>query len=153
MTMRKKRVGERRARTGPPATAVGSFRALQAVRRWARIACWLATAILLGLITICAPALGAKEKKVEKTVTGQVLDEAENGIARATVTLTDLNTGKKVAAFTAEDGHYQFSGLQSTHDYEIQASFKNSSSDVRKVTSIDSRHKIVVNLRIPPPEN
>lgn len=104
----------------------------------------------MAMVTLCALPLVAKEKKIERTVSGQVLDQAENGIAGATVTLTDVNTEKKIAAFTREGGHYQFSDLQPTHDYEVQATYKGSSSDVRKVSSIDSRHRIVLNLRIPP---
>lgn len=146
MKKRKKKPGDGRLRTGSASAAAGAYNSRRPLWRRAGRNCW----VVMVTVTLCALPLAAKEKKVERTVSGQVLDQAENGIAGATVTLTDVNTGKKTAAFTRESGHYQFSDLQPTHDYEVQATFKGSSSDVRKASSIDSRHRIVLNLRIPP---
>jgi hypothetical protein len=102
------------------------------------------------MATLGAPGALAKEKKViSRTVSGAVLDEADNGIAGATVQLTDLQTGKKVAIYSQEEGQYHFSDLQPRHDYEVQASFHGSSSAVRKVSSADIRNRIVINLTIP----
>lgn len=95
----------------------------------------------------------AKDKKISRTVTGAVLDESENGIVGASVVLTDLQTGKKNATYTKEDGRYQFNDLQPSHDYEVQANHKGLSSEVRKVSSFDDRNTIVLNLRIPPPKD
>jgi hypothetical protein len=103
-------------------------------------ACW---------VPLCFPCLAAKEKAVTKTVSGAVLDEADNAIVGAAVKLTDLYTGKQVAAYTGEGGHYQFADLPPNHDYEVQATYKGSSSDVRKVSSVDTRRRIVINLTIP----
>lgn len=102
---------------------------------------------------LVAGGLAAKEKKVSRTVTGQVLDIDENGIARATVTLTDLQTGKKLAIYSSDDGHYEFSDLNTGHDYEVQASHQGVSSDARRVSSFDNRNRFVINLRIPPPKS
>lgn len=99
-----------------------------------------------------APCLTAKEKKkISRTVAGAVLDQTETGIVGATVTLTDLQTGKKLAIYTKDEGHYQFSDLQPTHDYEVQASYKDTVSEVRKVSSVDTRRRIVINLKVSPP--
>jgi hypothetical protein len=108
------------------------------------IAAWLA-----------APAgLAAKEKHLRpsRLVTGLVSDASDNPISGATVTLNDLETGKKLASYTGDDGRYLFSSLETTREYEVQATFKGVSSRVRKVTTIDPRNKITLNLQIPPPK-
>ena len=109
------------------------------------------------LVTVCmaVPAvLTAKDKPLRpsRTVTGLVSDEADNPISGATVTLKDLETGKQLASYTGDDGRYLFSSLETTREYEVQATFKGVTSRVRKVTTIDPRNKITLNLQIPPPK-
>lgn len=87
-----------------------------------------------------------------RTVSGVVLDEAENGIEGATIELTDLQTEKLVAIYSQEGGQYHFSDLLPSHDYKIKATFKGSSSEVRQISSIDTRLRVVINLTIPGPK-
>ncbi|MEK9138859.1 MAG: carboxypeptidase-like regulatory domain-containing protein, partial [Bacteroidota bacterium] len=81
-----------------------------------------------------------------------VSDEGENPIAGAVVVITDLQTGKKSATYTGADGAYQYAGLEVTRDYEVQANYKGISSQLRKVSTVDPRKRVTVNLRIPPPK-
>ena len=111
---------------------------------------------MLPLAVACLlPASGLASKKnkapTTKTVTGRVLDQAENAISGAEVTLKDLQTGKTVAIYAEPNGQYQFADLDPHHDYEIQAKFKGAASDTRQVSSFDTRWKLVINLTIPPP--
>ena len=117
-----------------------------------RRACGLIAAAVL-LCAFSMPGLLAKEqKKPSRVVTGVVSDEAENPIVGATVVLTNLQTGKKHAIYTGEGGAYQFSDLQTTRDYEVQAAHQGHVSQVRKVSQFDPRNRIVLDLRIPPPK-
>ena len=101
---------------------------------------------------LCAPGLAAKQKAPPtKTVIGEVMDKAENGISGAEVTLKNLQTGKTLAIYANADGHYSFSDLDPHLDYEIQASFKGVSSETRQVSSFDTRMKVVIDLIISPP--
>jgi len=110
-------------------------------------------AILLSAIAFCAlPAVAKKKKVISKVVSGVVVDASDNPIASATVELTDKQTGKSVAIYAEENGSYQFADLNPNHDYEIQAKSQNKSSEVRKLSSLDDRDNIVINLKIPPPE-
>lgn len=117
-----------------------------------RSVCGLVIVAAILLPALAAPHVAAKEKKPSRVVTGVVSDEADNPIVGAAVALTDLSTGKKSATFTQEGGTYQFTGLEPTRDYEVQASYKGLTSEVRRVTVIDPRNRIVLNLRIPPPQ-
>jgi len=112
----------------------------------------LLVALTLGALLLVSAGLLAKEKRVVRTVTGAVLDEGENGLVGATVALTDLRTGERTAAYTQEGGRYQFSDLNPAHDYEIRASYHGATSEVRRISSIDTRTRIVINLRIVPPK-
>jgi hypothetical protein len=109
--------------------------------------------LLVGVLVLCAPGLAREKKPVTKTVSGVVLDEAENGIEGATIELTDLQTGKLVAIYSQEKGQYSLSGLLPSHDYKIEASFKGSSSEVRQISSFDTRMRLVINLTIPRPKS
>lgn len=124
-------------------TAIGMPRRASRSRR---LVVWALAGIVTGQLT----GLVAKESKPARVVSGVVSDKAENPISGAVVTLTDLQDGKKTATYTGQSGTYQFSDLQITRDYEVQATYKGISSRVRKVSSIDPRNRIVLNLRIPP---
>ena len=114
--------------------------------------CMVSTAFLAAGVLTGAASLIAKEKKPSRLVTGIVSNEAYDPIAGAAVTLTDMQTGKKTALYTGTDGTYLFSGLETTREYEVQATHNGMSSRVRKVNTIDPRNKITLNLRIPPPK-
>lgn len=116
-------------------------------------------AVALALAMFCmvfdAAPLMAKKKKppITKTVRGQVLDNAGNGIAGAAVVMTDLTTHKASAIYTGEGGHFLFSGLSLYQDYQFRAHYKGKTSAVRKVSSWDTRTNLVLNLHIPPPKD
>ena len=109
---------------------------------------------MLGLFSVLCPChLGAKEKpKPTKTVSGIVTDQGDNPVNGATVELSDVSAGKKYAKYTQAGGNYQFADLDPKHDYEVQASYKGKSSDVRRASSLDSRSKIVLNLTLGAPQ-
>ena len=110
-------------------------------------------AVLTVVWLLHASGLAAKKQKgpTTKTVSGMVLDKADNGIGGAEVTLKDLQTGKVLAIYAEANGQYQFTDLDPHHDYEIKATFKGVASEARQVSSFDTRWKLVLNLTIPPP--
>ncbi len=137
----------------PSSNLPGSLGCFAGSARRLKKAGWLGAWALVSFAAFSTIVLaGKKEKKVSRTVTGMVLDEAENGIVGATVTLTDLQAKEASTTVTKESGQYQFSDLNPAHDYEVQAGNKGLSSDVRRVSSFDQRNRIVLNLRIPPPK-
>jgi carboxypeptidase family protein len=101
------------------------------------------------VLVLFAPGLAAKKKKpVTKTIGGVVLDGADNPIVGAAVELTDVTAGKKLAKYSQQAGKYEFADLDPKHDYEVQASFRGMSSEVRKVSSLDDRSVVVVNFTL-----
>jgi len=113
---------------------------------------WGTALVLILTFALAAPHVLAKDlKKPSRVVTGTVLDRDENPIEGAVVRLTDNSTAKTNATYTQKDGEYLFSGLEPSRTYEVQANYKGEFSQVRRVTPIDPRARIVLHLRIPPP--
>ncbi len=117
-------------------------------------ACAVTLAFAALLLGFDSPRLLAKKKPpTSKTVTGQVFDASDNAIAGAAVEMKDLTTGKTSAIYVGPDGHFTFTDLKLTEDYQFQAHYKGQMSEVRKVSSWDTRTNLVVNLHIPAPKD
>ena len=103
------------------------------------------------MLVAAAPG-SAQDKKKEpllKTVHGAVLDKADNPISGAIVYLKNLQTKTVKTSFADDEGHYRFSGLDPNTDYEIHAEFKEDASPVRRLSALDSRKDVYLNLTIP----
>ncbi|HMD85458.1 MAG TPA: carboxypeptidase-like regulatory domain-containing protein [Terriglobia bacterium] len=111
------------------------------------------TLLLLGGILLWGASAGWAKDKVptSRIVSGVVIDPAENPIQGAMIELTDLQTKKVLDIYSQGGGQYQFTNLRFDHDYTVKATYKNSSSEVRQVSSIDTRWHMVLNLTIPNP--
>ena len=141
------------SRARPRLKGIISARFSLATSLHARGTQFLAASLAICVLASFPAAVFAKQKKkISRTVSGVVLDDSNNPIAGATVELTDVQTTKKVAIYSEDGGRYQFADLNPAHDYELVALNNNISSDVRKVSSLDDRDKIVVILRVPPPK-
>lgn len=117
-----------------------------------------ACAVALALATLwlaldAAPSMAKRRKPpTSKTVIGQVFDASDNPIVGAAVEMTDLTTGKTTAIYSGPEGHFTFTDLKLTEDYQFKAHYKGQSSDVRKASSWDTRFDLVLNLHIPAPK-
>ena len=119
-------------------------------RRKARGPVKALTLLLLGGILLWSGAAGlGKEKKPQtRTVRGVTMDEADNPIQGVAIELTDLQTKKVLDIYSQEGGQYQFTDLRFDHDYTVQATYENSASEVRQVSSLDTRTPLVINLTL-----
>jgi carboxypeptidase family protein len=104
-------------------------------------------------LAVGASPLTAKKKgpPTSKTVVGQVFDAQDNAIPGAAVEITNLSTNKTSAIYTGPEGRFTFTDLKLTQDYQLKAHYKGQFSEVRKVSSWDTRTDMVLNLHIPAP--
>jgi Carboxypeptidase regulatory-like domain len=118
-------------------------------------ACAIALAIGALWLAFDSAPLTAKKKgpPTSKTVVGQVFDAQDKAIPGAAVEMTDLATGKTSAIYTGPEGRFTFTDLKFTIDYQFKAHYKGQSSEVRKVSSWDTRTDLVLNLHIPAPKD
>ena len=149
---RKKRLGETKRKASAILNAA-SHHELSARSNARRVAGGVALAAgVLWLVFAAVPLIAKKSPPPTKTVRGQVLDGSGGGITGAAVEMTDLTTGKKTAIYTQDGGRFLFADLRPTHDYQFQATYQGKQSEIRKVSSLDVRLRMVVNLHIPPPK-
>jgi len=89
-----------------------------------------------------------KAESAERTLTGTVVDKADNPVEGAVVQIKDTKTLRVRSFLTKADGRYQFSGLSSDTDYEVKAERQGQSSDVRTLTVYDTRKEPILNLKL-----
>jgi len=119
-------------------------------------ACAVALAFAVLWLAFDAAPLTAKKRRkppTSKTVVGQVFDASDNPIVGAAVEMTNVTTGKTAAIYTGPEGRFTFTDLKLTQDYQFKATYKGQSSEVRKVSSWDTRFHLVLNLHIPAPKD
>jgi len=107
--------------------------------------------LLLCLATL--PALAQKkdkgaDKDTQRSVTGVVLDKADNPIEGAVVQLKDTRTLQIRSFITKTDGAYHFHSLSTDVDYELKADAQGKGSNTRTLSSFDSRKQASMNLKI-----
>jgi hypothetical protein len=113
-----------------------------------------AALVLLALAAIPAASQWkrAKDKQDPNTrsVQGFVLDEQEKPAGMAVVQLKNTKTLQVRSYISQEDGRYQFHGLSTNIDYELQAERGDLASAVRRLSVFDTRTKAVLNLKLEP---
>jgi uncharacterized delta-60 repeat protein len=57
-------------------------------------------------------------------VSGRVLDSKGNGVSRAILTLTNLQTGAAITALSSPFGYYQFNGIQTNRAYRVSVTYR-----------------------------
>ena len=95
------------------------------------------------------PLIQKKQKApTSRTVKGQVVDDTGQPLQGALVTLTNTKTHEKETFFTKQGGHYNFEDLSFSIDYELQAKYKDQTSEIRKLSQYDHSPRVVRILEI-----
>jgi hypothetical protein len=90
------------------------------------------------------PIVKKKDKApTSRDVSGKVVDISGQPISGALVTLTNTKTNSKVTFITKTDGRYNFGDLSFTIDYQLQAKYKDASTDLRKISQYDRNPSVV----------
>ena len=107
--------------------------------------------MFLGGVFLSGTVTGlAKDKQpTTRTITGTVSDDAGNTIQGAAIELTDVQTGKVLDIYSQEAGQYRMTDLRFDHDYTVKATYEGSSSEERRISILETRWTLVLNLTIP----
>jgi carboxypeptidase family protein len=124
----------------------GCVRVKWAPARWA----FAAVACAFALALCSQPMLAKKHAAPTRTIEGAVFDAADNPVSGAEVDLADLTSGKKTAIYSMDKGQYSFNGLDLHHDFQVQAKFNGAASEARKVSFLEPRNDVIINLHLPP---
>ena len=91
------------------------------------------------------------DPKTDRTVRGIVRNENDDPVSGAVVSLLNKSTKTVMKSATGADGSYLFDGLKKNVDYALKAEYNGAISESRGVSSLDSRQKLYLELRLPPP--
>jgi uncharacterized GH25 family protein len=83
-----------------------------------------------------------------RTLVGQVVDKGDNPLPNAIVYLKNTKTLAVKTYIAQQDGNYRFHALSPNVDYEVHAELNGKSSDVKTLSSFDSRKEARINLRL-----
>jgi hypothetical protein len=111
----------------------------------------LLSLIVLLTALVIVPAFAQKkekEKPNERSVSGMVLDKADNPLEGAVVQLKDMKTLQIRSFITRADGRYRFNGISTEVDYELRATLKGKASNTRTLSTFDSRKAPSMTLKI-----
>jgi len=110
-----------------------------------KIACiWM----VLLVFACIASAQDSKKGSQLRTVRGVVADKSDTPLPNSVVFLKNLRTNAVRSSFADAEGNYRFSGLDPNVDYEVHAELEGAKSQVKTVSSFDSRKEITLNLKV-----
>ena len=108
----------------------------------------LVTRFVLILTIVLAASLALSAQTQSRFLSGKVLDNNDQGISKAIVYLKNTKTLAIKTYIAEQDGAYHFPGLSQAADYEVYAELSGKRSDVKTVSSYDTRTRVNINLRI-----
>jgi hypothetical protein len=109
------------------------------------LACLTATgSLLLSNHGVWAQQRGPEQRVVQ----GKVTDKSEAPIKGAVVYLKDGHTLSVKSYLTNDQGEYRFGQLAQNTDYEIWAESNGKKSNVRNISSFESKNQFLFNFKV-----
>lgn len=91
----------------------------------------------------------AAQNAPSRLLTGQVVDKSDAAVPNAVVYLKNTKTLAVKTFIANANGQYRFPALSLNVDYEVYAEHNGRKSDVKTLSSFDSRQSAQINLRLP----
>jgi hypothetical protein len=120
-------------------------------------ATWLA-AIACGLLTLGAVPSGSRgalsapaawsQNMGDRTVSGTILDESSQPVVAATVFLKNEKTKAIRSYISTADGHFRFSQVDMSVDFDLWAEKDGRKSATKTVSSWDDRKEFISDLKL-----
>jgi hypothetical protein len=115
---------------------------------------WIAVLLVFATVSFAQFGSGpssrgtAGDEPTMRTLIGQVVDKGDNPLPNAVVYLKNTKTLAVKTYIAQQDGNYRFHALSPNVDYEVHAELNGKSSDVKTLSSFDSRKEARINLRL-----
>jgi hypothetical protein len=103
---------------------------------------------LVGVFMLLAMVAVPMSAQAMRTLQGQVMKAGDAPLPGAIVYLKNTKT-LSVRSFTSDEkGNYRFPSLSPNVDYEVYAVFNGVKSDIKTLSSFDSRSQATINLKV-----
>ena len=121
-------------------------------RSFVAMAAWVALLLTPLLWAQYGPAAASGQSHaLVRELRGEVMTRSAAPVANAIVYLKNTKTLTVKTFITGQDGAYRFPGLAPNVDYEVFAEHRGKRSDVKTLSSFDSRPQASINLKINSP--
>lgn len=107
----------------------------------------LGSTVSLGTVAL-TPAYAQQRGPVQRVVQGKVADKSDAPLKGAVVYLKDTHTLAVKSSITDDDGTYRFGQLAQNVDYEVWAESGGKKSNVKSISSFDSKNIFYINLKV-----
>ncbi len=109
----------------------------------------LGSPLSLGTLALqVTPGFAQQRGPVQRVVQGKVMDKSDTPLKGAVVYLKDTHTLSVKSSITDDDGGYRFGQLAQSTDYEVWAESAGKKSNVKTISSFDSKNLFYINLKI-----
>ncbi|MFP5238066.1 MAG: carboxypeptidase-like regulatory domain-containing protein [Acidobacteriota bacterium] len=116
--------------------------------RWAAAVVGAILALGVGPRNLCLVSTASAQVPGQRTVAGVVVDANDKAVSGATVFLRNPKT-KMIRSYTsAQDGQFRFAQVSTTDDFDLWAEKDGKKSDVKTVSSWDTRPVFHCELKI-----
>jgi Carboxypeptidase regulatory-like domain len=109
----------------------------------------LGSPLCLGSLALHVSAASAQQRgPVQRVVQGKVTDKSDGPLKGAVVYLKDTHTLSVKSGIAEDDGSYRFGQLAQNTDYELWAEIAGKKSNVKSISSFDTKNTFYINLKI-----
>jgi hypothetical protein len=106
--------------------------------------------VLLLSAVMCAQIFGGKkdDASAPRKLTGNIFDKDDRVVPSAIVYLKNTRSLAVATFITEQDGSYRFNNLSPNIDYEVRAESNGRKSQVKTLSSFDTRKQAHINLKL-----
>jgi hypothetical protein len=110
----------------------------------------IGVAVLLLSASLCAQLFGGKkdDTSAPRNLTGDIFDKDDHVVPNAIVYLKNTRNLAVVTFITGQDGSYRFNNLSPNIDYEVRAESNGRKSQVKTLSTFDTRKQAHINLKL-----
>jgi protocatechuate 3,4-dioxygenase beta subunit len=110
----------------------------------------ISAAVILFSSFLCAQSRGKKndDAAAPRNLTGNVIDKADHPVPQALVYLKNTRSLAVYTFIAGDDGGYRFNNLSPDIDYEVRAESNGRKSQVKTLSSFDTRKQAHINLKL-----
>lgn len=110
---------------------------------------FVGSTLSLGTVALhVTPAFAQQRGPVQRVVQGKVTDKSDAALKGSVVYLKDTHTLAVKSSIADDDGSYRFGQLSQNTDYEVWAENNGKKSNVKSISSFDSKNIFYINFKI-----